>query len=363
MSRIVIDARRISQSTGRVASQIIRQLEVMDTENEYHVIVHTSDQKHYTPGADNFYLHVVPYDNYTFGEQLGLARFIRSLKPDLVHFTMPQQPLLYFGKRVTTVHDLTLVRFKNLDKNKYVYAIEQNIFKFLLRNVSRRSKAIITPTRYVKHDIADYSGVNEDKIQPIHHGVSDLQKLKSEPVETLKNKDFILFVGNAFPHKNLARLIEAHQKLLEKHPKLHLVFAGKKEFFYEQLEQKYIDAQQLHFLGFVSDEQLNWLYHHTQAYVFPSLSEGFGLPGLEAMQYGVPVVSSNATCLPEVYEDAAHYFDPTSVDEMSRAIDEVLRSKSRRETLIKNGFERLKHFSWKTSTKKTLAVYRSVLDD
>lgn len=362
MVRIAIDARRIRQSTGRYTREMLRELQGLDSENEYHVIIHTKDQTHWTPTADNFYLHVVPHDAYTFGEQLGFARFLQKLKPDLVHFTMPQQPLLYFGKRVTTIHDLTLVRFKNLDKNRFIYGIEQTIFKFLLKNVARRSKIVITPTKYVKNDIVDYAKIEPSKVVVTYEAQASLMDLKPHPIQSLKGKDYISYVGNAFPHKNLGRLIEAFTLLKEKHPKLHLALAGKKEFFYEQLEQKYSDVPDVHFLGFISDEQLLWMFNHTKTYVFPSLSEGFGLPGIDVMQHGVPMASSNATCLPEVYGDAAHYFDPNSPEDIARAVDEVLRSKSRRDTLVKNGYKQLKRFSWEKLAAQTHQAYLKALE-
>jgi len=112
----------------------------------------------------------------------------------------------------------------------------------------------------------------------------------------------------------------------------------------------------------MDDEYVNWLYENTSAYVFPSLMEGFGLPGLEAMGNGAPVVSSNATCLPEVYGDAAHYFDPTSVTDMAKSIDEVLSDETLRKKLIKNGFEQIRKYSWEKTSQQTHDVYMKVLD-
>ena len=362
MSRIAIDARRIRQSTGRYSRELLRELQKIDSENEYHVIIHTKDQTHWTPTAENFILHVVPYDSYTLGEQLGFARFLQKLKPDLVHFVMPQQPVLYFGKRITTIHDLTLVRFQNLDKNKVIYTIEQTIFKLLLKHVAKRSKKIITPTKYVKKDVSEYTGISPEKVIVTYEAQAPLDKLPHSPVKSLIKKDFMFYVGNAFPHKNLGRLIEAFKLLKEKHPTLHLALAGKKEFFYEQLEEEYTDVKNLHFLGFISDEQLAWMYKNAKAYVFPSLSEGFGLPGIDVMQHGLPMASSNATCLPEVYGDAAHYFDPESTEDIARATDEVLRSKSRQQNLIKNGYQRLNKFSWGKMAAKTHQAYLDILE-
>lgn len=362
MAKIVIDARRLRESTGRYTRELLRELQELDGENDYHVVIHTKDQTHWTPKAKNFTLHVVPYDSYTFGEQLGFARFLYKLKPDLVHFTMPQQPLLYFGKRVTTIHDLTLIRFKNLDKNRFVYAIEQTIFKLLIKNVARRSKVVLTHTKFVKNEIAEYTSVPAEKIYYAYDGAAQLEKLSPTPIKSLVGKNFIFYVGNAFPHKNLDRLIEAFLLLREKHPDLHLALAGKKEFFYQQLEQRYNEVSGVHFLGFITDEQLAWAYKHTTAYVFPSLSEGFGLPGVDAMQHDVPLVSSSATCLPEVYGDAAYYFDPESVEDMAVAIEHVIRSKERRHSLVKNGQEQLKMFSWRKLAIKTHSAYMKALN-
>jgi len=115
------------------------------------------------------------------------------------------------------------------------------------------------------------------------------------------------------------------------------------------------------FTDFVADEQLAWLYQNARAYVFPSLMEGFGLPGLEAMLYGTPVVSSNATCLPEVYEDAAHYFDPKDIIQMADAINDVLTDKKLRDELVQKGFKQAKKYSWKRTAEQTLDVYKHVL--
>jgi glycosyltransferase involved in cell wall biosynthesis len=170
-----------------------------------------------------------------------------------------------------------------------------------------------------------------------------------------------MYVGTPFPHKNLENLIKAFAVLRANQPELELVLVGKKEFYYTQLENQYGKAPGLRFTGFVSDEELRWYYENARAYIFPSFSEGFGLPGLEAMVHGCPVVSSNATCLPEVYGDAAHYFNPEDVDDMAHKIDEVLTNKKLRDTLIKKGYAQVKKYSWQKMAEQTLAVYKKAL--
>lgn len=361
--RIVIDARGISRTTGRYYRGLLAYLPEFDQRNEYHVLINPSDQGSWKPEAKNFTLHIVPFAHYSFSEQLGFARYLRKMKPDLVHFLMPQQPLLYFGKRVTSILDLTLVHFQNIDKNKTIYTIEQKIFTFLLKNVAKRSKHVLTISRYVKEDIANFTGIQKKKITVTYPAAEKLSSTHSEPVSLLQDKKYIMFVGNAFPHKNLTRLIEAFALFRDTHPDYELVFVGKKDFFYKK-HQEYVKEHQhsnIHFLGFVPDEKLVWLYKNAQMYAFPSLSEGFGLPGLEAMVYKVPVVSSNATCLPEIYQKAAVYFDPENLEDMAQAMSKVADSEKLRAKLIATGQKRLGDFSWHTMAKQTHSVYMKIL--
>jgi glycosyltransferase involved in cell wall biosynthesis len=179
----------------------------------------------------------------------------------------------------------------------------------------------------------------------------------------MKHQQYLMYVGSQSDYKNVRRLIQAHQSLLSSHPDLKLVLVGKTTGINGRAagrNQAWSEAQghkNVIFTGFVPDPQLAWLYTHTAAYVFPSLMEGFGLPGLEAMLYGAPVVSSNATCLPEVYGEAAEYFDPTDTDAMAQAIEHVLTDKNRREQLVKAGAAQVTKYSWRRMAEQTHQAY------
>ena len=150
---------------------------------------------------------------------------------------------------------------------------------------------------------------------------------------------------------------------MQKNPELILAIAGKKDSTTEILE-KYISGKgykNIIFAGFVSEGELRWMYENCAAYIFPSLSEGFGLPGLEAMVHGAPVVSSSATCLPEIYGDAAHYFDPLDTEDMVQKIEDVIANEDLRKTLIEKGKAQAAGYSWKKMAEQTLAVYEKVL--
>ena len=175
-------------------------------------------------------------------------------------------------------------------------------------------------------------------------------------------KPYLLYVGNAYPHKNLERLILAFKKLVDDGLDYQLVLVGGEDYFYRKLKLK-IENWKLKikdgiiFAGFMSDDDLDALYRNASLYVFPSLYEGFGLPPLEAMARGVPVVSSNATCLPEILGDAAFYFNPLDIDDMARVIKETLSSDRARKALIQKGFEQIKKYSWRKMAEETLKLY------
>jgi glycosyltransferase involved in cell wall biosynthesis len=301
---------------------------------------------------------------FTFAEQILMAWQLYRLRPNLVHFGMTQQPILYFGKTVTTIHDLTTVRFTNPAKNKLVFSIKQRVYEWVIKIAARKSKRVITPSEFVKDDVAKFAKINSRKIVVTYEAGDSIDDVPEEMPE-LVDKQFVMYLGRPTPHKNLRRLIRAYASLKEKHPGLYLVLAGKEDSNYRRHARfvKKNDIPDVIFTDFITDGQLRWLYEHCAAYIFPSLSEGFGLPGLEAMSAGAPVISSNATCLPEVYGDAAHYFDPLEVDSIAKAIKDVLTKEDLRKKLIELGRKQAKQYSWKRMTEQTLAVYKEVLHE
>jgi glycosyltransferase involved in cell wall biosynthesis len=276
---------------------------------------------------------------------------------------MTQQPVFYAGKTLTTVHDLTTIRFYNPDKNRLAFWFKQLVYKQVIKRVARKSEMVFTPSEFVKKDLARYSGADPDKIR-VTYEAADVIPEKPDPLIGLQGKPFLVYVGRPTPHKNLERLIDAFIKLRASHPETMLVLAGKKDTNYRRIET---DVQNrgirgVYFTDFVSEGRLKWLYQNCSAYVFPSLSEGFGLPGLEAMIHGAPVVSSDSTCLPEIYGDAAHYFDPEDVESITDAVNEVLTDKKLRSELIKRGYAQAKKYSWRRMAEQTLEVYDDTLN-
>jgi glycosyltransferase involved in cell wall biosynthesis len=361
MSHIAIDARIINSSTGRYVERLLHYLQKVDTVNDYTVLVLEKDKNFWQPTADNFSVVVANFKQYSIGEQYGFKRLLDNLSPDLVHFCMPQQPVLYTGKKVTTIHDLTLLKVYNSDKNWLVYHFKQAVGRFVFKRVIATSAHIITPSDFSKNAVIAFSKQAEGKITTTYLA-ADLSTDAPEPY-SLPFKQFIMYVGQQSDYKNLQRLGAAHQRLIKKYPDLGLVLVGTLNDSAKMNQAFFTDKnyKNIVFTDYVPDAQLNWLYSEAIAYVFPSLMEGFGFPGLEAMGHGAPVVSSNATCLPEIYGDAAHYFDPNDTTDMARAIDEVIDNELLRKELIKEGHVRFKTYSWLETAKQTQQIYLDAL--
>jgi glycosyltransferase involved in cell wall biosynthesis len=362
MKKIVIDARESGTTTGRYIDKLIEYLHKLRPAHDIVVLTKPHRVEFMKSVAPTFTVVESPFKEFTFSEQLGFWKQIRSLKADLVHFTMVQQPILYRGRVVTTMQDLTAARFKNPSKNPFVFTAKQTIYKFVNWYVAHKSAHIITPSKFVKRDIMKFAHVPARKFTVTYESADKIPD-KPEPVDAVKGKPFIMYVGRPQPHKNLERLIEAFEGLQYQNPSLHLVLAGKMDATYRIIETKVRQKNipNVVFTDFVTEGQLRWLYEHCRAYAFPSLSEGFGLPGLEAMRHGAPVASSNATCLPEIYGKAAQYFDPTKVSDIVRAIQEILDDDKLRQQLVHDGKLRAEHYSWQHMANQTLHVYESVL--
>ncbi len=361
MPHIAIDARIINSSTGRYVERLVTYLQEVDTKNDYSILVRAKDEHFWKPTAKNFTVRIADFDNYSFAEQLGFNNFLNKLKPDLVHFCMPQQPLMYSGKKVTTFHDLTLLKTYNSDKNWLIFHTKQKIGAFVFKQVAANNDHIIAISDFTKKELQAFTPIPDANITRIYEA-SDIAAITPKKY-SLPFKEYLLYVGQQSDYKNIKRLGDAHQLLLAKYPNLGLVLAGKRNTATLKNETYFAEKgyQNIIFTDFVSDAELSWLYTHAKAYIFPSLMEGFGLPGLEAMEYGTPVISSNTTCLPEVYGKAAYYFNPLDSSDIANKIDDVLSNEKLQKELKKAGEKQVKKYSWKKMARETYNVYTNTL--
>ena len=371
---IVIDARTRQASSGRPVTRLLEHLQEVDggagSTHKYTVILKPDDD--WKPTAHNFTTTWNRTKMFSFNplNQISYALWLYDLKPDLVYFMMtPQVPLLYFGRQITFTHDLLMFKFARAGRlPEWLHKIRMQGYRLLMWQAHRKAALVAVPTEFVKEDVNKrYLFLGRKLRVTLEASEPPLPGRAKEPDE--KPGEFIMYTGSAFPHKNLDRLVSAFCMLKEHHPDLKLVLVGKIEYHAKQL-QKFVKKQDCaddvifaNENGFVPDETLKWYLQNARAYVFPTLSEGFGLTGLEAMVHGCPVVSSNLSTLPEVHGDAAHYFDPTDIRDMAAKIDEVISSEPLRKKLIEKGYENTKRFSWRRYTQQNLTMFKEVLGE
>ena len=363
MPKVLIDARESGSSTGRYIDKLIENLMKLNiSEYRFNLLTKPGRSGFLKDKIPNSFIVLSDVKEFSIDEQTKLNKQISKTGSDLVHFGMAQQPIRYKGDVITTIHDLTTLRFNNPDKNYLVFKFKQYVYGKVIKIAANKSKYVITPSEYVKKDLINYTGISGTKIK-VTHEAADFIESDAKQFSKLVNKDFIMYIGRPTPHKNLKRLIEAHQLLLKDNPELYLSLSGKIDNNYLRIK-KWVNKKKFNkiiFTDFLEDTELKWMYQNTRAYVFPSLSEGFGLPGLEAMVHGAPVVSSNATCLPEIYGDAASYFNPLDVSDMYEKINKVINDQELREKLIKKGYIQSKKYSWEKMARETLDIYKMAL--
>lgn len=357
---IVIDARIRRSSTGRPLDRLVENLQDLDHENRYTILVSAGD--HWNMRAPNFTTLPCPFPQFSFNplHDIRFAWMLYRLKPDLVHFGMTQQPLLYFGRIVTFTHDLTMFHFVRRGNTlPPIFWLKMRLYHFMFWWSHKKSRRIIVPTKTTAKELRQFQPFTKGKITVINEA-GDLPRTASAVRPKNIASDFIMYTGTTFPHKNLHTLIKAFDILHVDRPKLQLVLVGKRDKQSKELEEwakSRPSFPTITFTGFIPDGELRWLYEHTQAYVFTSLSEGWGLPPLEAMANGAPVVSSDASVMPEVYGDAAHYCNARDPKDVAQKIKDVLDDPKLRKKLIEAGGKQVKKYSWTKMAQETLAVY------
>lgn len=371
MSIIGIDARfygSVGKGLGRYTQKLIEHLEKIDSENKYFVFLRRENFDEYVPGSPNFQKVLADYQWYSFAEQLFFPWLLRSYQLDLMHFPHFNVPILYFRKFVITIHDLILLHFptkRASTLSPLVYAFKFMAYRWVIFSAIWRSQKIIAVSQFTKDDILSQYSIAKDKVVVTYEACEhEFANSDQNSEQVLKKygiiKPYLLYVGNAYPHKNLEKLIEAFEIVSAKLNGLNLVLVGKEDYFYGRLKKQVSDGSKISrivFPGFVSDKDLGVVYAQALQYVFPSLYEGFGLPPLEAMQVGVPVVCSDATCLPEILGSSALFFEAKKEGAMAEAILKVANDKQLQAELVAKGFAQVKKYSWEKMARETLGIY------
>ena len=286
---------------------------------------------------------------------------------DILHLTRPFAEKVNVDNLVLTVQDLFPLILDEYEGEEAAKEFRSNA-SFMLD----RAGAIIVPTNYIAHQIESFYPATGGKLHVVPHAAGSGFRRCKEPPEVLRNLqpevfNYFLYVGSAYPRKNLERLLESYDRLPEMIKckyKFILVLTGVSRHINDLKNNcaDLLEPPDVTILNGVSERELARLYSSSSALILPSMEEGFGLPVLEAMQCGCPVIASNASCLPEVAHDAALFVDPSSIDSISEALKKLALDSDLRETLIIAGLKRAGCFSWKKSAEETMRVYLKLLD-
>jgi glycosyltransferase involved in cell wall biosynthesis len=365
--KILIDARLYgleNAGLGRYINNLTLELSRIDLKNSYILLL----RKKYFDSLNlpnNWKKVLADFGHYSFAEQAILPRLIKKENPDLVHFPHFNVPIFYSGKYIVTIHDLLMHTQFGLEATTLpapIYFVKRLAYRLTFDTAVKKSIRILTPSFAVKNELIKEYGDVSDKTHVTYEGL-DGNISNTNGVKT--NYPYFVYTGNAYPHKNLKRLIQSIVHLnVNRTEKIKLVLASARGVFTTRLEKVINDLKAeglVKLLGFVPDRDLGSLYKNSLGFVFPSLSEGFGLPGLEAMNSGTLVLASEISVFKEIYGKHAIYFNPLDFSSIEKAMRSVLEIESPdRKNRIEEGLRFAKKYSWTKMARQTLEIYEEV---
>ncbi len=369
MRHIIIDARLYGSKhtgIGRYTKNLLKALIKLPNFKKYKftlIIYKNLENEIKKDLGKNFNYITTNIKHYSLKEQLFLPFLIYKLNPDLVHFTHFNKPILYSKKSVVTIHDLIkhFSKGKNTTtKNQFLYQIKY-FFYLILTKITITQNQIIVPSNFWRNFLIKKYHLKNSQVITTYEAVDPFFLANAKNETIIKNpQNYLVYTGNLYPHKNIIVVLKALQKL----PNIKLKIICARDFFSEKLA-KQIDhlhlKKQVEFLGYLDDQQFKEVYKNALALVHPSLMEGFSLTGLEAMTLNCPVISSNSSCLPEIYSNSVLYFDPNNSDELVEKINQLKDDQKLRQKLINLGHQQIKKYSWGKTAKETMAVYEKLL--
>ncbi|MBN2369728.1 MAG: glycosyltransferase family 4 protein [Vicinamibacteria bacterium] len=369
--KVAIDARKWRDyGIGTYVRNLVRHLARLDRDTTYFVLCEHADEPFLRDLAENFVPIVDNSDGYSIREHFSIPWKLRRIGADLLHSPHYVLPLLSRVPTVVTIHDCIHLLFPQYLPNRFAarYA------RFMMGQAVTRSAMVLTVSEASRKDILRfYPGTDPGRIRVVPNAIDPdiIEDPGSEEAARVKERyqiqgRFILYAGNIKPHKNLERLIQAFGILKQQpgHDDLKLLIIGDEIHRYGSLRRCVESTgvrQDVRFFGFVPNKTLAVLYRLASAFAFPSLYEGFGLPPLESMACGTPVVTSRISSLPEVVGDAALLVDPYDVKDIATALARVLSDQDLRKTLIAKGRARACIFSWQRSVQAILSIYMTLL--
>ena len=396
MVRIGIDARFVGPAgtgLGKYTEKLIQNLVKIDSQNQYFIFLRKANWDYLKIGK-NFKKILADVSWYSLIEQVTLPKIFRSQNLDLLHVPHFNVPIFYNppgfnllglhersefkGEFIVTIHDLIHHQFAETSttaRNLLIFKAKRLAYRQVIAHAIKKSAKIIVPSKNIKEEVISTFRIDPSKVVVTYEAAEeeyfDNQKLETRNPKLLNEyhikTPFMIYVGNAYPHKNLEKLLEAFKILTINHKpetrNLKLTLVCSRDVFWQRLA-KQVQDQKLNgrviMTSYIPARELSVLFRQAKAYVFPSLSEGFGIPGLNAMAAKIPVVCSDILTLKEIYGDAALYFDPNDPEDIASKINQVVSDSKIRSRLIDSGLQQVRKYSWQRMAKETLRVYESV---
>lgn len=368
--RIVLDARRVRDfGIGTYIRGLVNGLASIDHSSEYTLVSLPDDAATFASLPANFTTVTYQRIDSRFLNHIAFPLFLRNLKPTLVHIPFNRIPLVMTEPYVVTIHDMSRLLFETGS------GLRMSMRRFRLRRGLLRAQRILAVSEATRREVRDALNVPENRIRVVHNAPNPdfFLPATADRKRILERYQvdypFLLYAGNIRPQKNIPRLVEAFavvRERLSRHPvyrNLHLIIIGDEISRYPSVRRAVIQARvekSVRFLGFVPFDALRVFFEAAALFVFTSLYEGFGLPPLEAMATGTPVVTSNVSSLPEVVGDAAVLVNPENPFEIARAIQETLLDEELRAELIAKGKAQAARYGWDRTAREVLEVYREV---
>jgi glycosyltransferase involved in cell wall biosynthesis len=373
--KVAIDIRRMTEfGVGTYIRNVVRTLASLDCDSEYFLIGSPAKVAEFGALPPNFQAVALDGRDDTLKGSLDFRAIVRRLGCDVVHV-----PHLFWIPRglscpyILTVHDL----LEHMYGSRNASSLRRSLHFYLTRRVLRKAARVLAVSQFTRNEIEKLLSIPDERIEVVYNAI-DERFLRGHATEAdreliaqryLVNYPFILYAGAIRPHKNVVRIIEAFSALkseLQKEqlfPDLKLIIIGDDLSSHPRLRRTVVRSgvqNDVRFLGFVPIEVLCIFYDVAKIFVFPSLYEGFGLPPLEAMAHGTPVVTSNTSSLPEVAGNAALLVNPENVFEIRRGLQRVLLDPALREGMKVRGYAQAQRFSWTASVSRILEIYREV---
>lgn len=369
--KVAIEAQRIFRKNKHgmdfVVLESIRELQNLDKTNEYYIIVSGGEDKDVLKETENFHIVEVKCPSYPLWEQIALPFALLKIKPDILHCTSNTAP--FFGKTplLLTLHDIIFLEKRQGWSKSFYQNLGWFYRKLVVPQAIRKCKKLITVSNFELNRIKESLKISDDKITYIYNGFgkhfSKIQDYQSITSNYIKDTKYIFFLGNTDPKKNTENVLRAYAHYLNvSKVKSTLLIADLKESYVDsiikELDIEYIKLN-LCICGYIPNKDLPYIFSGATSFLYPSLRESFGIPILEAMACGTPVITSNVSSMPEIAGNSALLVDPFSFEDIAKGLLKIESDENFRNELISSGYERVKHFSWKKTAAELLKIYKN----